>query len=311
MENHEDYIRGMAWTHRNLDKDIINMANFNQKPIPERSHVTDLVGVVFHLPNGNVFTRKNLQYIQQAENEIYTAKFQTNFCFKIMNNCVKRLSIVRYFDGTYSAINPVFNNPDFNNIATVLHTANNTAQTKNSLQRLLGKYAILTPTKARSSITKLILLIGTPLNGYNNVTHKQEEQEEKIKMFVLGYLDIFEKWYTEGLGAMKVYSGNNYLARNYFDTQVMLDLMLAIGSLIFILGFITFQTRSSFIASFGSFSILTSICTTNLIYNLILDYYFLGTFHILAFLSNLVLVLMTFLYFWIHGSSLLETRILV
>lgn len=64
--------------------------------------------------------------------------------------------------------------------------------------------------------------------------------------------------------------------------QAFLDMLLAFGSLIFIFGFIWFQTKSLWVTGFAVLSIITSFWITNLVYRIVFDYQYFGYLHIIA-----------------------------
>ena len=80
---------------------------------------------MFYKEHGNVLTKENLQHIKRVENEFLENKeFKTKFCLlKANGECYKPLSLIRFFDGTYSYASSVFNDPDFNNINAVINEA--------------------------------------------------------------------------------------------------------------------------------------------------------------------------------------------
>jgi predicted RND superfamily exporter protein len=64
--------------------------------------------------------------------------------------------------------------------------------------------------------------------------------------------------------------------------QVVKDMLLAVGSLLFIIIFMCFQTGSMFITFLTIVSIIAAFCTANLIYRIVFDYVYFGIFHVLA-----------------------------
>jgi hypothetical protein len=52
--------------------------------------------------------------------------------------------------------------------------------------------------------------------------------------------------------------------------------------MVFIFCFMTFHTRSLFVSGLAVMSILTSFAGTNIIYRCIIDFQYVGFFHILA-----------------------------
>ncbi|ELU03862.1 hypothetical protein CAPTEDRAFT_209557 [Capitella teleta] len=161
----EDFLRSMAWTERDDGTDIIARGTFGSETL--RSVPRDFVSLFFRREGHNVFTKENLQLIKAVEDDFYQdATFQADFCLlSAAGTCFSPSSVLRFFDGTYMALDPVFNDPNFDNIVAVLHKANTLNQTKVALQRFLGRDASITATEAISEITRCSLTVGYPLDG--------------------------------------------------------------------------------------------------------------------------------------------------
>ena len=69
---------------------------------------------------------------------------------------------------------------------------------------------------------------------------------------------------------------------NAVESQVVWDLLLAGGSLVFIFSFVWFQTGSLWITGWAVFGIITNFFGANLIYRIVLDFRFIGIFHVLS-----------------------------
>ena len=81
--------------------------------------------LLFYKEGGNVLTKENLQHIKRVENEfLENNAFKNDFCLVGENGqCSKPLSLIRFFDGTYSYASTIFNDPEFNNIEAVINEA--------------------------------------------------------------------------------------------------------------------------------------------------------------------------------------------
>ena len=81
---------------------------------------------MFFIEGGNVLTKKNLQQIQDVEKRFLNDEnFKGKVCrLTTDGDCVKPQSLLRFFDGTFAEVSPVFNDPDFNNISGVVYEAN-------------------------------------------------------------------------------------------------------------------------------------------------------------------------------------------
>ena len=85
---------------------------------------------MFFIEGGNVLTKKNLQQIQDVEKRFLNDEnFKGKVCrLTTTGDCVKPQSLLRFFDGTFAEVSPVFNDPDFNNISGVVYEANRWGQ---------------------------------------------------------------------------------------------------------------------------------------------------------------------------------------
>jgi len=240
------------------------------------------IDVYFDTDNGNVFTKENLQIMKRMEDDVVTvSEYKTKYCQTKTSalDCKVPVSIIRYFDGTYSSINAVFNDPNFNNIVAVLYEAYTNNQTKTDFEYFLPKTFILTSTQASATHTRLIIPIGCSLTGDLKCG---DTASEATKPFLAGNMkDKLEHW-RESVSSMHVY----YYAYNLWVqdviNQAMTDMKFALGSMMFIFGFMVFHTRSLWISGFAIMSIISSFLGGNLIYRCIIDFQYFGFFHILA-----------------------------
>ena len=235
----------------------------------------------------NVFTRENLLRIKHfEETQFNRSKYQTGLCFLQGNanrTCAKPLSILRFFDGTYAAINSTFYDPNFENIADVIYTATINKQSNALLNFHLAKDARILPTKVSSPYTRSLLFIGWPLKGYKSSNDDQDEQRKEIdKRTVETFAGTFDEKYKSGFGEMKFYYFSVSLWTAALQNQVIYDMMLAVASLCFIFLFCWLQTGSLWITSWGIFGIFSSFNVTNLLYRIVLDYRYFGVFHVMS-----------------------------
>lgn len=94
----------------------------------------------------NVFSKKSLTTIKYNEDKLFNkTNYQDKLCLLIKakpgenRTCKPPLSILRFFDGTYSGISKVFNDPHFDNITGVLYAAKMNNLSKSILNFHLGK----------------------------------------------------------------------------------------------------------------------------------------------------------------------------
>jgi hypothetical protein len=122
---------------------------------------------------------------RQIEDKFYNmASYQSSFCQ--LNNslsCIQPKSVVRYFDGTYRHLSPVFYDPDFANISRVLYEASRHPATAAEFLFFAGKGYRVTETEAWSDVTRTSVPIGWPLE--KNVSEAAESQHlDEIDMFL-------------------------------------------------------------------------------------------------------------------------------
>ncbi|CAH1777269.1 unnamed protein product [Owenia fusiformis] len=282
-----DFLRAKAWNQRGtlMERTLESDAD---AVVPNRTESGEVVELFYEVRGGNVFTKANLQRIKDAEDSFYqNEKFVEGFCKLDISSgeCAKSYSVLRFFDGTYSALDPIFNDPNFDDIVNVLDKADALATTKTMLQIFLGKTAIIDATDniARSEITRSYMYLGIPLPGYDNSTDREESQKEKIKSFMkLTLGPILERVSKSGLGPIDFIYGSSTLLGLGIGSQAMADMMLVMASLGFIFIFMLIQTRSLMVTGLGIFSIMTNFCMANLIYRIVFDFIYLSSFHILS-----------------------------
>ena len=277
-------LRTDAWWYA---KDDLSISSTKSDQLP-RSAKYQTLAMVYESKDGNVFTKENLQAIQQSENAMFELKdYQKKLCqleerSKNMT-CKQPLSIIRFFDGSYRNIHKNFHDPSFENIPLVLYTAQSLNVSKAILNFHLGKDAVIEKNTASSRYTRSLIYTGWPHEGYSNTNDNEEDQAEELdKITVDIFSTILEKKYEDGVGKMDFYYNNHALRSNAIQKQVVLDMMLAIASFVFIFLFSWFQTGSLWITLWGILSIVSSFNITNLIYGIVFDFRYFGIFHILS-----------------------------
>jgi predicted RND superfamily exporter protein len=196
-------------------------------------------------------------------------------------SCKPTKSVLRYFDGTYKDISATFDDPKFDNIPAVLNEAFTNTDTKKDFMFFLPNGYSLSTSNAHGSLTRSILLVGCSINGTSKcnsdtwksqaLSNLQDGIETKLKDFVDSSTDDFNFYF---------FSYNLWLSDVL--KQAILDMMCAIGSMLFIFCFMLFHTRSFWIAGWAMVSILLSFLGTNIIYTGIIDFQYFGFFHILS-----------------------------
>ena len=284
LENDPTKLRTDAWWYAG-DDDAVTTLNGGQQL---RSVKYQIIEMVYELKNGNVFTRENLLEIKKNEDELYNnADYKNKLCqlqSATNRTCKKPLSILRFFDGSYKGIDSALNDTDFQNIPNVLNTAQaNSSSAAVILNYHLAKDAVITNNEASSRLTRSLFYIGWPYKGYNSTEDRDEEQMEDIdKVISETFESRLNDKYKDKIGKMNFYYDNPALNKAAIEKQVILDMMLAVASFIFIFLFMWLQTGSLWLTSWGIFSIISSFNITNLIYRVVFDYRYFGIFHVLS-----------------------------
>lgn len=176
--------RDLAWTYRD------QYANrYDRSPTissyRSRSWRRANIDLYYDTGGGNIFTQTNLKKIQSIENRLTSVPEYSNYCQLAGGSCTSPMSIIRYFDGTFASVDPIFNDTDFNNIPEVLHTALTNTATKSNFQSFLGKSYNITNISASCSITRSMIHIGYPFPGYT----EERDYETHIKEFIVAHFE--------------------------------------------------------------------------------------------------------------------------
>ena len=282
------YLNGMAWLARDDAADMLPEL-FSDVQTPLRTFKAEpcLLNYEDKSGNDNVFTAENLKGIQQAENAMLLVSGFDQHCYSdITGKCIKPMSIVNFFDGTYGALDPIFqDNPEFAKIPHVLQKAMDYEITRAQLVFHLGNdYKINGSVDiAQCSITRSMMWMGLPLDGYTSVKDREDDQLEKIEDFLSNEVtDQLWSLNEKGVGTMEFTFNGLVVWFNDRARQIMRDFVLAVASFVFITLFIIFQTRSLLITATGMIGIMTSFCSANLVYRIVLDFRYFGIFHVLS-----------------------------
>ena len=282
-----EHQRVMAWVHRDEDTgdidvlpSVLDGGNISRQTIKGDSYV-----VYYDGGRKNAFTSENLRAINETEERITRTKDYEKFCYAYHDgSCVRPVSIIRFFDGTFYQVDPIFRmNPDFENIPLVLNTALQYSLTKEALQFHLGKDFVINKTTALSTVTRSLFRTGFPLEGYADDKDREDEQEDKrYEFFNDEMTDTLIDTAEEGVGNMDFLYNGISLWQAAIDRAVVRDQILAMGSMVFIFLFMVFQTRSLFITTLAVASIQTSFAASILVYRIIFDFRYFGIFHVLS-----------------------------
>ena len=137
----------------------------------------------------------------------------------------------------------------------------------------------MSPDLVFLDLTRISFPLGWPLEG--NITDK--EGHKLVSSFLQNEV---KPSLAESTDKYKDDIELSYISVKLFEDdvmqQAMYDLLLAVGSLAFIFCFIWFITQSIWITGWAVMSIITSFWITNLIYRIVLDYVYIGYFHLIA-----------------------------
>ena len=176
-----------------------------------------------------------------------------------------------------------FSDPDFSDYVNVLNKANFYNETRRLLLSLIGKDAEITSSKAQSNVLRASVAIGFPLEGYTSDEDDEDDQQKDLETYMLdNFKDTFDKLYEDGVGDLNFVYTSGTLISVSITGFVFRDMALIIGGLVVIFVFMCIQTGSLWLTLFALLSIVTSFCATNLVYRIILDYRYIGIFHVLA-----------------------------
>ena len=269
--------RDLAWTYRDKYPNRYDRSPTVSSYRSKSSRRANM-DLYYDAGGANIFTQSNLKKIRSIENRLTSVSEYSKYCQLAGGRCTTPMSVIRFFDGTLASVDPVFNDPEFNNIPEVLYTALTHNTTKSNFQFFLGKSYSITNVSAHCSITRSMLQIGYPLPDYT----EEKDYEEHIKEFTAAHFEPLLEDIHENTNEFKFLYRSQLLWRDVVFKQAMKDAMCPIGSISFIFIFILIHTKSLWITSFAVLSIMTSFIATNLIYRVVLDFQYIGFFHILT-----------------------------
>ena len=274
--------RDWAWKFRDDYKHKYNRKLYQQslpRWVRSKEYARGNIVLYYDAGNQNIFTKQNLQKMEYIENTIISLEQYSHYC--VQNSplqCEKPASILRLFDGTYANVSPVFYDPNYNNIPAVLYTASTNARTKKDFFIFLDKHGSIGPGFVKSSITRTIIPLGYPLNTDTDIARMEKTMQSFL---VDSFKPLVLKLKADTDGFDLVY-WSYLLFKSDLAKQALRDAVLAAGSVLFIFCFIVYHTKSLWISSFAVMSIGTSFLAANMIYRIVLDFRYIGFFHIIA-----------------------------
>ncbi|KAL3873045.1 hypothetical protein ACJMK2_036207 [Sinanodonta woodiana] len=275
-------LRDLAWRARLSYPDFVFRPVYDsQIPTWWRGQVKDIVEVIYEAPRTNVFTYKQLKLMEAAEKSLFELPdYQKLFCrLEKDASCTKPQSLLRLFDGTFQKINPVFYSPNFSDIHNVVYLASIYNETTNYLNLFVGKDFKVTRNFSTTSITRSFFLMGWPLYTYGPYQGTLTDLEH----FLIKQFKPAVEWVRNNLmhGSSYVYYISKMMLELDLKQQAIQDMMLSIGSFVFICIFMCIQMASLTIPLLGITSILSSFLMTNLIYRYVFQYRYFGLFHVI------------------------------
>ncbi|XP_028396305.1 protein dispatched homolog 3-like [Dendronephthya gigantea] len=284
LEDDPTKLRADAWKFAS-ESDAVTLSSSVVSGSTKRVVRYQVLELVYESQEDNVLTKTDLKQIQTFENELQNNTiWERKLCLlNPSQTCQTTSSILRFFDGTYRNFHKDLFDPNFENIHNVLETAQSLNKTRSILAYHLGKDAIIRNETARSRYTRSLMTIAWPLDGFNSTLNKKDEQMEKLNSLTVdAFAQKLKDTYKSGLSGIQFYYYNRAIYVNEIKIQVVLDFLLAGGSMVFIFMFMWLQIGSLWITSWAIFSILSSFVITNFIYRVILDFRYFGVFHVLS-----------------------------
>lgn len=248
-----------------------------------RGQIEDTVEVIYESPGINILTPQHLNLIKTAEERLFNEiNFQKDFCLLDHNNyCIKPQSLIRLFDGTYSHVDSVFNDMNFSNINEVLYKASVYNETKDYLQLFLGKDSVVTGTGSYTTITRSFFFMGWPLYILRSGKWgRRDDLTDYLADTFKPAIENIRDFYL--IDSFDVYYLSKVLYEHDLLEQALVDIKLAIGSVLFIFVFMCFQTGTVVVTFLGVLSIISSYLLTNLFYRYVFQFKYFGFFHVIA-----------------------------
>lgn len=288
LQSSSVFLKQEAWKHRDKDSILYDRVDGGAN-VTERSAKYDRLSVQFmyEKTEGNVFTADCLRAIREFEDSLYNDPvYRSEFChLNKQDRCEKPFSIIRLFDGTFSLINPIFNDTNFEHIPQVLYLADRHPLTRRQFQFFLAKDSVVngSASSTASSITRSLFFFGYPLKGFHTLRDESRVQYNKVgNHIVQNYAEKWAELSKTGLSGMKFMYMNQIIYWHLINSQVKYDMLFIICSFAFIFLFMWFQTGSLWLSVWGMLNILFSFISGNFIYNVILDFKYIGILHVLS-----------------------------
>ena len=231
---------------------------------------TEYLVLLYDGVGGNVLTKETFVEMQQLENMILYAPGMKDFCtLNQFNNCHPFNSVLRFFDGTFSHIRPIFLDTDFKNISGVLHAAYQSPLLREELKKMLSNLQVTPTDNVTAFFTRSVYAFKKGLDEkclslfLRHVCQPMLDNYLSSKNFQFSYYSMLLAFATvrDTLGA---------------------DLFKLVGSGVLICCFIFFHTGSIWATVCGLVSIAGSFFEANLVYRMLLDFKYFGNLHVVT-----------------------------
>lgn len=242
-----------------------------------RKMPADVTQLMYETRNGeNILTLKFLKRILKFENTLLRAKNYQQFCVIMHDHCLPTRSLPRLLEDFLDYSKKVINGSDLEeNLQRVIFSYHNEDKMRPHLLDFIAK---------SYKITSKNVVFSTALRSYHYVAWVNVTGGYTTRDYARNVLHplLYTAAREKPIDGIDFTYFNIYLYFDYLKIQVVKDLLLAVGSFIFIFCFLWFQTKSLFIAVAGIYGIVTNFCGANLVYRYIFDYRYFGVFHVLA-----------------------------
>lgn len=268
LKTDKTYRRLIASEYFEKDERIFKQEEYNIMKLPSSVPMSNL-SVIYK--GDNVLTKECLHAIRDVEQWLTGSHVWEKVALTDENGVtLKPNSILRYFDGTYGTD---LNDTEFRNIPGTLYAVYTKQDLKEGLEKLISNDAVISQTDVKSTLTRSIFTIGY-------ISHPEITGGKTFWEY--SFADKLHDLELHGRTGMTIYYFNERMMLAELIKQVEKDILLAVGSFLFILIFVFIQTQSVFITVFGIMSIILSFMWTNYIYRVLLGYTYFGIFHALS-----------------------------
>eukprot|EP00466_Bigelowiella_natans_P019211 jgi/Bigna1/85675/estExt_fgenesh1_pg.C_50195 len=247
----------------------------------------------------SIFTPANVQTMCQLEQVFLQTDDYNHVCLlnATSGQCAEPVDSItyRFYGGTVNGpACPLLSDSSVNATASALYAALNDPNQRYSagffLEKETENRSPRFTTKTRSTIP-----LGSPLDGFSTKRDRESDQDvEKLSFYKKVRKNLFELLDMKGRFLFSAY--RNEVSRNGVEIQftsgplfelegnalIADDLMLAIGSMAFVFGWMCFHLRSGFLATVSITQVVLSVPVAIFIYRNVYQIYFFDSIHILV-----------------------------